>query len=324
MSTTQERSVQRGLSEKAERVFKRASFAVVTILGIGWAYSIGEARTTGDKVNLVGSAPAADVSAARSAGATDTPTVSRSVIGESGKLRARIELGERPGIVKAAVMVADVLNPLRIDFHFITPRPASEKRKGRIGDYLLGNWPKARFVRKGAVDYSPPNGFIEVTQSNQTTNVSEHFRLRDFLTKDQRSVWPKYVVVNLKLVDKLELILDDLKSRGINPDGVRVMSGFRTPSYNANGGDRGGRSSVSRHMYGDAADVFIDNTGNGAMDDLNGDGKVDIRDARIIADAAERVERAHPSLIGGIGVYAGTSAHGPFVHIDTRGHPARW
>jgi hypothetical protein len=60
------------------------------------------------------------------------------------------------------------------------------------------------------------------------------------------------------------------------------------------------------------------------MDDLNHDGRVDIGDARVILAAVERVERAHPDLVGGCGVYVGNAAHGPFVHIDTRGYPARW
>jgi hypothetical protein len=137
-------------------------------------------------------------------------------------------------------------------------------------------------------------------------------------------VWPKYIVVNMNLVDKLELVLIDLEQHGIPSTGIRVLSGFRTPQYNAGGGDPRGRASLSRHMYGDAADIFIDNDGNGAMDDLNHDGKVNIDDARVILAAVNRVEAAHPSLIGGCGVYAGTSAHGPFTHIDARGYPARW
>jgi hypothetical protein len=52
---------------------------------------------------------------------------------------------------------------------------------------------------------------------------------------------------------------------------------------------------------------------------------VDVADARIIAEAAERVERAHPNLIGGIGVYTPVrGAHCGFVHLDTRGWRARW
>ena len=78
-------------------------------------------------------------------------------------------------------------------------------------------------------------------------------------------------------------------------------------------------------MYGDAMDIYIDNDNNGSMDDLNRDGRVDIADARVLAAAADRVERKYPSLIGGIGVYrARPGAHNGFVHIDTRGFRARW
>jgi hypothetical protein len=127
-----------------------------------------------------------------------------------------------------------------------------------------------------------------------------------------------------QLVDKLELVLQELEKQGIRTQGVRVMSGFRTPQYNRSGGDPRGRASLSRHMYGDAADIFIDNDGKGAMEDLTRDRRVNINDARVIQAAVNRVEAAHPSLIGGVGVYSGTSAHGPFTHIDTRGYPARW
>jgi hypothetical protein len=82
--------------------------------------------------------------------------------------------------------------------------------------------------------------------------------------------------------------------------------------------------SDSRHQYGDAADVFVDNNGDGRMDDLNHDRRIDWRDAKVIVDAVERVERAHPDLSGGGGVYRATRAHGPFAHIDARGKRARW
>jgi uncharacterized protein YcbK (DUF882 family) len=107
-------------------------------------------------------------------------------------------------------------------------------------------------------------------------------------------------------------------------ENVFVVSGFRTPNYNAHGGDTQGRGALSRHMYGDAADLAIDNDHDGRMDDLNGDGKVDVRDARIVAEAAERVERKYPNLVGGIGVYKPTGAHSGMVHIDVRGWRARW
>jgi uncharacterized protein YcbK (DUF882 family) len=119
-------------------------------------------------------------------------------------------------------------------------------------------------------------------------------------------------------------VLAELEAVGYSTVGVRVMSGFRTPTYNETGGDPAGRAALSRHMYGDAADIYIDNDGNGMLDDLNGDHRVNMRDIDVIEAAVIRVERAHPALIGGRGVYPGNASHGPFIHIDTRGFPARW
>jgi uncharacterized protein YcbK (DUF882 family) len=102
------------------------------------------------------------------------------------------------------------------------------------------------------------------------------------------------------------------------------MSGFRHPSYNQRGVGKGGRARDSRHQFGDAADVYIDNDRNGRMDDLNRDGRVNTADVRVIEDAVRRVEQRHPELLGGLGLYKSTSSHGPFAHIDTRGTRARW
>jgi hypothetical protein len=208
-------------------------------------------------------------------------------------------------------------------FHFITMRPFADKVKGRIGAYRIGFFPAEQRGARAAA-YGNPEGFLEVTAGNADTPISEHFRLRDFLTKDQGPVWPKYLVLREPLVDKLELVLDELRGMGIAASRLRVMSGFRTPQYNQQGVGAGGRVQDSRHQYGDAADVYVVNGARDWMSDLNGDGRVDTRDARVLATAAERVEQKHPELVGGIGVYTATSAHGPFVHIDVRGQRARW
>lgn len=225
-----------------------------------------------------------------------------------------------PGVWQVVLSIGRALLPVG-DLSVITRRPLSDRKNGRIGHYVVGAWPTERTAHRG---YVTPSGFIEVTRTNRDTPVSEHFTLRDFLTKGQAEVWPKYLVLEMKLVDKLELVLAELQEQGIATGGVTVMSGFRTPTYNATGGNTAGRASLSRHMYGDAADVFIDNDGDGVMDDLNGDGRVSVADARVLAAAAERVERRFPALIGGIGIYTSGPGHGPFVHIDTRGFRARW
>ncbi len=357
-----ERGLRRPIG-RAERIFSVAAVGLLVLFAVGWFWSIGRARATTDAgvtpaaatiTTALSEASAPSVAYLTGAALTALATPAR---GESGKLRARIQPGgspiapiiadtvppgavatfssgsaaeststlvapNRPGIWNLALKIGSAMKPLG-DFSVITLRPASEEKGGRLGLYFIGSWPAARRGRPG-VTYAPPTGFIEVTQQNQNTQLSEHFKLKDFLPHDQQNVWPKYIVLDMKLVDKDELVLQDLKEHGINPAGVRVMSGFRTPQYNAGGGDPRGRAALSRHMYGDANDIFIDNDGDGQMDDLNHDGRVNIADAKVIQDAVNRVERAHPSLIGGCGIYSGTSAHGPFTHIDTRGYPARW
>jgi uncharacterized protein YcbK (DUF882 family) len=232
------------------------------------------------------------------------------------------------GIWRVAAAVGNALKPIA-DFSLISLRPRSAKQNGRVGLYYVGNWPGENGPlhapsKAPAARYQPPSGFIEVTQENADTRVSEHFKLRDFLTHDQPNVWPKYLVLELRNVDKLELVLSDLEQHGIDVSGVTVLSGFRTPQYNRGGGNTGGRAGLSRHMYGDAADIFIDSNHDGVMDDLNHDGKSTIADARVILAAVDRVEAAHPELVGGAGIYPAESGHGPFIHIDSRGYRARW
>jgi uncharacterized protein YcbK (DUF882 family) len=210
------------------------------------------------------------------------------------------------------------------DMSVVTLVPRSAKRSGRIGSYLLGTWPFERGGRPRTERYEAPRGFIQVTPKNQDFALSEHFRLKQFLTKDQFSVWPKYVLLDPMLIDKLELTIDELRREGVRVDHVHVMSGFRTPRYNAGGGNTQGRANLSRHMYGDAADVYVDNNYDGQPDDITGDRRVTVADAEKFARAAERVEQQHRSLVGGIGIYTACCGHGPFTHVDVRGFRARW
>jgi uncharacterized protein YcbK (DUF882 family) len=350
-----------GVTPRTERWLNIAGGLLLLIFASGWTWSIFVAPARGLAVEGPTTALAAGLASALDLSAPTTPYLTDAALraftplrGRSGRLRASIQpqgeplatdsipagahievegnvaadsaapltAPQAPGVWGLAIKVGNVIKPVT-DFSVITLKPFSDKRRGRIGLYYLGTWP-TEGNRVRARGYVTPNGFIEVTEENQDTYVSDHFRLRDFLTKGQGNVWPKYLVLDTKLVDKLELVLAELEQMGYTTTGVRVMSGFRTPSYNESGGDPSGRAALSRHMYGDAADIFLDNDGNGNMDDLNGDRRVNLRDVRIIEECVNRVERAHPALIGGTGIYPGTSAHGPFIHIDTRGFRARW
>src|SRR5690348_16662486 len=101
-----------GITEKAERLFDQMSVTFVMFLATGWAYSIGTARATGDKVNLVTPATASVVSALSDPAAPTAAYVTNAIanavahlnpsaLGESGKLLAAIQPGSRPRIVNA-------------------------------------------------------------------------------------------------------------------------------------------------------------------------------------------------------------------------------
>lgn len=252
-----------------------------------------------------------------------------SLLGRSGKLRVRFIPASQAKAFEAALgdMRASQEGTgqrTRVAALNVLPLvPFDMKIRGRMGLYRMGYWPgEKRTARSEA--YGNPLGFIEVTPANQDMQVSEHFRLSDFVTKDQSAVWPKYVVLREALIDKLELVIAELQGMGHPVAHVQVMSGFRHPFYNAQGVGRGGRARESRHQYGDASDIFVDNDYDGMMDDLDGDGRVTLKDSDLITLAVERVEMAHPELTGGMGRYHATHAHGPFVHVDVRGTPARW
>ncbi len=247
--------------------------------------------------------------------------------GLSGKVFARfvmpedwISLASLPG---AQVASASVQGGSGASAETVfTMRSFGQKVRALLNGYRLGYWPEEK-GRLRSEAYKNPDGFIEVTPENEDTRVSEHFRLRDFVSHDQKSVWPKYVVLREPLLDKLELVIEDLNDHGVNAEGMRIRSGFRTPAHNL--AVRGeGSARDSRHQFGDAADVFIDQVGNGMMSDLNGDGRVSFADVKMILDAVERVEARYPELVGGTGLYAYSGRSGPFAHIDVRGTRARW
>ncbi|MGQ0648225.1 MAG: hypothetical protein ACT4P7_11710 [Gemmatimonadaceae bacterium] len=227
-------------------------------------------------------------------------------------------LGE-PAIRTPAVHVTPLADGS--PFAYLVLRPFGEKRGEVLNGYRLGRWPAERWIM--ARNYFNPDGFVEVTPDNADLALTAHFTLGDFVTHDQRSVWPKYVVLEEKLIDKLELILQTLHALGAPARRVVVLSGFRAPYYN----DRGvgeGMARASRHQFGDAADIIIDDDANGRMDDLNKDGRVDLADTAPVAVALARVEAKYRSLVGGLGTYTAMGPSGPFVHIDVRGTSARW
>ena len=191
---------------------------------------------------------------------------------------------------------------------------------GRLNGYRIDAYPAQPL--RGLAIYRPPTGFVEVTADNAATPLSPNFTLGQFVSK-QESGYPKYVVLRAALLLKLEEVLTSLNAAGHAVSGFVIMSGYRTPFYNR----AIGNVEYSRHVYGGAADIYIDQDPvDGEMDDLNGDGRVDRADAVWLADFVDGLSQdgLFGPRIGGLGVYDRTAAHGPFVHVDVRGFRARW
>jgi hypothetical protein len=185
----------------------------------------------------------------------------------------------------------------------------------RIGDYFWAK-PWDRPI------YRAPPGMIEVTPDLLDARVSPHFTLGQFVCK-QAGGYPKYMVLRERLLLKLELILEAVNEAGYRCDTFAVLSGYRTPWYNKSIGN----VKYSRHVWGGAADIFVDeNPKDGMMDDLNKDGKIDIRDAGVLYKIIDPMHRRsfYAPFIGGLGRYKKNPAHGPYVHVDARGRRTRW
>ncbi len=227
--------------------------------------------------------------------------------------------------------------------------PFPQLEAGYMNGYRIGRYPTTPF--KQLATYELPRGFIEVTESNQDARVSPHFRLRQFLCK-QESDFPKYIVLDPRLLDVLETVLKKVNERGYACPTLSVMSGYRTPFYNR---AIGNVTTYSRHLWGDAADIFIDaHPVDGEMDDLNRDGVVNIRDTQVLYDIVYNLyepqmprfltsglfyeprlqhllangtvedQQVQRLMTGGLARYRETGAHGPFVHVDVRGVFTRW
>ena len=227
--------------------------------------------------------------------------------------RVTLELGDRNWTWTAPLKPG--LYPIRVDSIVIQAFvlvPYNRMRGEYLNGYRIGRYPERAL--RGLSIYQPPAGFIEVTRDNENTFVSPHFRLKQFLCKQSGS-YPKYLVLNEGLVQRLEELLALANESGYQASTFHVMSGYRTPAYNR----AIGNVAYSRHTWGSAADIFIDENRDGRMDDLNRDGRSDASDAevlyRLFDDAQSR---------GGLGKYAATRAHGPFVHVDLRDRRARW
>jgi hypothetical protein len=190
--------------------------------------------------------------------------------------------------------------------------PFSQKVGATLNGYRIGTYLAERLG--GARER--PVGFVQVRPEEVDLPLTKHLRLRDFLSHDDQTTWPRYAAVSPRLLDKIELVVAELARQRRDSAAARfavdVKSGFRSPSHNRR---TPSAARDSRHQYGDAADVAID---------ADGDGRLTARDSRLVALAVEMVERENPDLAGGMGLYLSRRFRTPYVHIDARGTKVRW
>jgi len=242
----------------------------------------------------------------------------------AGRLEAKEDWGwewqapSKPGTHAIELKREDGAN-IRLNLFVLVPADRVSSN-GYLDGYRIGKYPSTPL--RGNPIYRQPEGFIRVDRSMRNIKVSPHFTLGQFLCKQQPDHWPKYLLLRTDLLIKLEVILAEVNHRGIRTDSFTVMSGYRTPWYN----EAIGNARYSRHVWGGAADIFIDTNRNGRMDDLTSDGKSDIKDAQLLLDIIDEMFKTprHQRLIGGLGLYGPRPHRGPFVHVDVRGENAYW
>ena len=232
--------------------------------------------------------------------------------------------GNSPAARRPAVYALGVAALALVGFHEPAPRirPKIDRHRGLVAGASLNGYRIGTYVAEHLTEFHDrPEGFVEVWSGDVDLMVSDHFRLGDFITHDtQDAVWPKYVALHPRLLDKLELVLSTIEARtkvavdsaAVDEVAFDVHSGFRTPDHNR-GVPLAARD--SRHQYGDAADLAID---------ADGDGRVTLKDELLVAQAVEEVEAEHPELVGGLGLYTSRRYATPYVHIDARGIRSRW
>lgn len=195
-----------------------------------------------------------------------------------------------------------------------------EKNGQYLENFRIGHYPEIP-VDKSEY-YTKPDGFLKIEESLLEVNLTPHFKMEQFLTSQSEKL-PQFIAIQESLLLKLEFFLEEVNNAGYQADTFGIVSLYRSPYFNK---ELGNNTDLSRHLFGDAADIYIDNSGNEWMDDLNEDGNSTRADADILYDLAVKFDQKEEfsALQGGVSSYKGNGVRGPFIHIDTRGFHVSW
>lgn len=245
--------------------------------------------------------------------------------------------GQKPAMIEKAV-----------EFVFLTPLPSTYLKYGVIDNYKIGDYPNPsdptiaeRFKLESnwhelyPERYRLPPFFYRVDRNLKPLTISPHLTLGHFtIDYPWHSLgMPQYVTIDLNLVEKLEEMISLIQRDGaFRVTGLKPIYGFRPPAFNLGtieaAPDTTLKVPFSMHQFGRALDFIIDENGDDVMDDLNGDGVIDMRDAAAIMHYVNILDRKYReegqwNKVGGAGLYDHHDFEGrvqtPYIHVDTRG-----
>lgn len=227
----------------------------------------------------------------------------------------------------------NVLVLVKADVKSFRDGTAVSVRGRNLGEYPEAGKSGVERVARQAARYQAPEFFVVLDQRTLDLPIVEGLALGQlvaFIDKrgpDGRKIYTTerhtdVLPPSRPLCEKLRLLRRRLRAQGSAVTRFWITSGFRTPDYNR----LIGGASFSRHCYGDAVDLVIDEDEDRRMDDLNDDGRMDRNDGLVIGRALEKLEAEGLVVPGGIGIYEWDAEDSVrcHVHFDCRGSRARW
>ncbi|MBZ0257822.1 hypothetical protein K8I31_17290 [bacterium] len=235
----------------------------------------------------------------------------------------------------------------------IVPYYVPEIKNGRVNGFVVGQYPdpknpehlkligdavvEQRIKDHAETTYSQPKLFYEVDHETYFIKVFKNYTLGDF-DLDPRFLsmkYPRYITIHPYILRKIDLFEQQLAADGHPVTKLKIFYGYRSPDYNLGRRNRDGeltlKSPFSMHMYGLAIDFIIDEDNDLVLDDLNGDGRITMDDAREMMKSVDALDKAlreqGSELVGGAGPYPhhdyyerGEIVQTPYVHMDARGY----